>query len=310
MKKNILKIDSVKKLALIFSASFLMHSCVIYTQGYSETDGAYYNPHKDTLPSFHRNYDENTIGEEYDYAPMGVIEKNRQNREDAQRRYRNSNYGNYSSSSDWGDYTGTQTQYTGGFDYFPYSWHNPYRWSLGVGYNFSYGMGIGFGFGYNPWRYSGFGYYNPYFYSSFGSPFYTDYFYSPYHHFYNPYYSPYYYNPYHSFYRSVPMYEKRASGNNSGFRGNSGYSNRNSSNYRRNSYDAPTFNTNSNSNRSYRSNSGFRQENNRNFNSGMRSSENSMRSNNSFHGGGGFNSGSSSGSSSRGGGGNSGGMRR
>ena len=36
---------------LLIAGSSLLTSCIVYTGGYSETDGVYYDPNKDTLPA-------------------------------------------------------------------------------------------------------------------------------------------------------------------------------------------------------------------------------------------------------------------
>ena len=67
MNKNILvnTLNSIKKQALFLAAgSFILVSCGTQMGGYSETDGVYYDPNKDTLPEgviFNDN--QNTVGE-------------------------------------------------------------------------------------------------------------------------------------------------------------------------------------------------------------------------------------------------------
>ncbi|RQP08396.1 MAG: hypothetical protein EAS48_10130 [Chryseobacterium sp.] len=165
-------------------------SCVIQTGGYSETDGAYYDPYNDTMPAV---ADRSRVGDYYgeDYTTVTPHERQRilNNRRQSV------------SDSDWGTYTGTVTQYSG-WDYYGY----PYGWS-------PY-MGFGYGFPYGGW-YGSFNY-------GFGSPWYSSYygFYSPFYGYYSPYYYG-YYSPYYNYYYAQPLPRKQ-SGVDTGFGGPAG----------------------------------------------------------------------------------------
>ncbi len=129
--------------------------------GYTETDGVYYDPSRDTLPTGIMAHEGNEVGSYYDYQ-----------NHDGQNKYLNSeNRGSswQDSGSDWGTYTGTETYYND-------NWGSPFGFYPGFSMSFGWGLG---GY-YSPW---GFGY----------SPFYS--YYSPYYGYYNPYFG---YNPYYS----------------------------------------------------------------------------------------------------------------
>jgi len=156
---------------ILISSSFLLTSCVIYTGGYSETDGVYYDPNKDSLPagSYAGSYG-NQVDDYYNYQDTypSIYDNNQQNLQDQQNRY------NIGSSSDWGIYTGSETNYTNfnnwgwggmGFGYGGFGgWGYPnYGWGWNGGFN-SFGWGMGFGWGhsfYSPWGWGG-GFHDPF----------------------------------------------------------------------------------------------------------------------------------------------------
>lgn len=136
--KHLLNLIKSKALILIASSS-LLTSCVIYTGGYSETDGVYYDPNKDSLPagSYSGSYG-NQVDDYYNYQDTypSIYDNNQQNIQDQNNRYALTN------DSDWGSYTGTETNYT--------SFNN---WGYG-----GWGMGFGYG-GFGGWGYPGYGIY-------------------------------------------------------------------------------------------------------------------------------------------------------
>jgi len=156
---------------ILISSSFLLTSCVIYTGGYSETDGVYYDPNKDSLPagSYAGSYG-NQVDDYYNYQDTypSIYDNNQQNLQDQQNRY------NVGSNSDWGTFTGSETNYTNfnnwgwggmGFGYGGFGgWGYPnYGWGWNGGFN-SFGWGMGFGWGnslYSPWGWGG-GFYDPF----------------------------------------------------------------------------------------------------------------------------------------------------
>lgn len=171
---RLLNLIKSKALILIASSS-LLTSCVIYTGGYSETDGVYYDPNKDSLPagSYSGNYG-NQVDSYYNYQDTypSIYDNNQQNIQDQDNRYTLT-----SSSSDWGTYTGTETNYTsfnnwgyggwgmgfgyGGFGGWGYPGYGMYGWNSPFN---SWGWGMGFGWGnsfYSPWGWGG-GFYDPY----------------------------------------------------------------------------------------------------------------------------------------------------
>lgn len=202
--KNLLNKRPLKIATIAFSVSLLLTSCVVYTEGYTETDGVYYDPNKDTLPTgYGVRQDANQVGEYYDYNEnVGIIEKNQENRREAEHRFK-PKYNNLpQAESDWGTYTGTEVNYYdnsfynpywgwGRFGYSPYGWNrwgNPWGWGSGFnlgwnnwsGWNFGYHWGWGnswYGGFYNPWRF-GYGFYDPFWgypYHGFYSPYYYGY---------------------------------------------------------------------------------------------------------------------------------------
>jgi len=159
---------------ILISSSFLLTSCVIYTGGYSETDGVYYDPNKDSLPagSYTGNYG-NQVDDYYNYQDTypSIYDNNQQNIQDQNNRYA------LTSDSDWGNFTGTETNYSS-FNNWGYG-----GWGMGFGYggwggfggwgypnygwgfnSFGWGMGFGWGWGssmYSPWGWGG-GFYDPF----------------------------------------------------------------------------------------------------------------------------------------------------
>ncbi|MCG2792118.1 MAG: prolyl-tRNA synthetase [Weeksellaceae bacterium] len=167
---NLLK----SKALILIASSSLLTSCVIYTGGYSETDGVYYDPNKDSLPagSYSGNYG-NKVDDYYSYQETNpsLYDNNQQNIQDQQNAYK------LSSDSDWGSYTGTETTYTnfnnwgysgwgmgfgyGGFGGWGYPGYGFYGWNSPFN---SWGWGFGFGWGnsfYSPWGWGG-GFYDPF----------------------------------------------------------------------------------------------------------------------------------------------------
>lgn len=171
-------LNLIKSKALILIASSsLLTSCVIYTGGYSETDGVYYDPNKDSLPAATYSSGNNQVDNYYNYQDTypSIYDNNQQNIQDQDNRYTLA-----SSSSDWGTYTGAETNYSsfnnwgggfggwgmgfgyGGFGggwgypgYGMYGWNSPFN---------SWGWGMGFGWGnsfYSPWGWGG-GFYDPF----------------------------------------------------------------------------------------------------------------------------------------------------
>lgn len=192
MKKNIhhnLLGFLTSKGILAVSGGLLMMSCGSQTPGYSETDGVYYDPNKDTLPQGTVMDSGNRVGDYYDYQDStSVIEKSRHNEMSKNNRYRNNNWNDdRATSSDWGTYAGSETNIYN-------DWGYPYGYGYGFYPRFGWGSyyGMNFGWGY-PWYSSfydwGFGGYYSLWYSGY-------YGYNPYYGYYSPYYYGSYYNPY------------------------------------------------------------------------------------------------------------------
>ena len=319
------------KAVLAVAGGFLLTSCVIQTGGYSETDGVYYDPNRDTLPVGAVMDSGNRVGDYYDYQAN-----------DNQNKYLNSDNRNQkwqdAQNSDWGTFSGTETYYTDNWGYYPYGYYSGFGMSFGWGSPWSFGGYYSpWGFGYNPW----YGYYSPW-YGYYG-PWYG--YYNPWYGHYNPYYG--YYNPYYGNYGygygynsynggfgykrsgadgrlTTPTRNSSSSGfrninnNDSGFRNsssNSGFRNtspnanpNNQSQPRFRNYpqqSAPTQNNTPRYQQPTRSydNGGFRSGSDGGFRSGSSSSSSSSGGFRSGGSGGGFNSGSSGTRSSGGGGG-------
>ena len=207
MKKNLFPLLSTKSLVLGVTASIFLSSCSITNGAYTETDGIYYDPKTDVIPS--NNYfenEDNRIDNIYNYEGQGLISNNKKNIIEAENRFRNTN-NTQNKYSDWGGYAGSETNfynnYFGLYDS-PFIWDFSYGWGgyrPGLYSNWNFGLGYYWGSPfsyydyYRPWGYSYFyepyyGFYNG-FYNNFYSPFYG---YSPYYYGYRNYYgSPYYY---------------------------------------------------------------------------------------------------------------------
>ena len=140
MKRNIHKslFEILKsKSILAVSGGLLLMSCGVQVGGYSETDGVYYDPNKDTLPEgvILNGNSGNRVGEYYDYYQddTSIIDNAAQNAADYNNRYTNWNTSNWSSDatdSDWGNFAGSQTNYYdnswgwGGYPYWGMGWNN------------------------------------------------------------------------------------------------------------------------------------------------------------------------------------------
>lgn len=328
---------------ILISSSFLLSSCTVYTGGYSETDGVYYDPNKDSLPAgtYSGNYG-NQVDDYYNYQDTSSIyDNNQKNLEDQQNRYTQT----LTNDSDWGSYTGTETNYSSfnNWGWGSYGWGSPFYGSYGWNSPFnSWGWGLGFGWGwgnsfYSPWGWGGF-------YDPFYSGFYGGYGWGGYYGGYYPYggygwgnyYRPSYnrsgingrFEPQNNSYRSTNNF--RGINSTPGFRdiprtaanSNSNYRNYQNNNGVRNFPNNGTRNFPNNNVRNYQNNGGYRNTP-QSFpnNSGVRTNQNGgfrndgfnsapMRSGNSggFNSDGGFRSGG--GSTGGGGGFRSGGGRR
>ncbi len=111
MKKNIHKnlFGLLKsRVVLAVSGGLILASCGVYTGGYSETDGVYYDPNTDTLPEgMVMEQGGNKVGEYYDYQDStSVLQKSQNNQMAKKNRYKNENWSNEGESSDWGTYAG------------------------------------------------------------------------------------------------------------------------------------------------------------------------------------------------------------
>jgi hypothetical protein len=316
MEKNSIKTKfNLPKINILIlaSVSFFAISCSTQMGAYSETDGVYYNPNKDTLPVETVDNYGNQVGDDYDYSQdvtrledKGIYSKNY-------------NWGNTNSNSDWGNYTGTTVNYNNwGSPYYNYG-DSPYGWNFGFSFGNSWGSHWNNWYGYSPyWGYGS--YYSPWYYG-----------YNSYYNWNNPYYG--YYSPYYGYYNR-PVYQYRrsgASGNlgntyqgsfgnkvgnqNNGFR-DRGFGNVNSGNGNMN---RPNYQGQSGDFQRYRGNQNYPQQNNiprptpqyeqpRNNNGGFRSGgDGGFRQSGGFGGGssgggGGFRGGSGGGGSTRSGG--------
>lgn len=288
--KNLLGLLRSKGI-LAVSGGLLLMSCGAQMGGYSETDGVYYDPNKDTLPEgVIINGGGNRVGEYYDYyQDSNVIQNAQANSREQQNKYNEwsgNDWNTTATDSDWGMYAGSQTNYYDNSWGYPWGWYGGYSpywgWNRGWGWNMGLSWGWGGSFG---WGWGGsFGW---------GSPYWG---YSPYWgSYYDPFWGGYYGYPYWgyggywgSYYR--PAY-RRSGADGRGFVGNSSIG---SAIYRTN-----TANTGS----GFRNNNtgGFRNNNNGGFRQG--SSTGGFRQGNST---GGFRQGSSNGGFRQG---NSGGFR-
>jgi len=175
MKRNIHKnlLGMLKsKGILAVSSGLLLMSCGAQVGGYSETDGVYYDPNKDTLPEgVIINGDQgNRVGEYYDYYPeSNIVENSQINSSEYDHRYdswSNTNNGN-ATDSDWGNFAGNETNiYDNSWGWgmgfgSPWGWYGGYSpyWGSGWGMSFGWGSSWGWG-GYSP--YWGMGWNSPY----------------------------------------------------------------------------------------------------------------------------------------------------
>lgn len=190
MKKNIYSLLTNTlglKSFLLASAGFVLASCSTQMNGYTETDGVYYNPETDVIPEAVVARQGNGIDEVYDYNEAGIIEQSKRNEELKNDRY---NTWTQRDDSDWGVYAGSEVEFNSGWDY-PYGLFSPFGMN-----RYSFYSPYGF-YGYSPFydfMFPSFGMYygyNPYYYGY--SP-YNYYGYNPYGYYGNPYYgNPYYY---------------------------------------------------------------------------------------------------------------------
>jgi len=202
--KNKLKIQVEKVLQskILWSAvvATMLMSCGTYMGGYSETDGAYYDPNRDEIPQYVDNYG-NRVGDYYNDSDYydddseeqfgydeSIIAQSQYNEQQQKEKY--SEWGNQQGESDWGYYTGTDTYYTNynnwGMNYWgsPFYWGNsfyypyyPYAYGWGYpswGYYSGWRFGMSFGWGYPYWGWGSFGYGYPYYGGYYGawSPYY------------------------------------------------------------------------------------------------------------------------------------------
>ncbi len=180
---------------LLIAGSSLLTSCIVYTGGYSETDGVYYDPNKDTLPAgtYGGNFG-NQVDDYYNYQVTypSIYDNNQQNLQEQQNRYSKP----LANDSDWGTFTGTETNYSSfnnwgwgsafgwGYPYYGFGWGYPY-------YGYGWGLGFGWGWGssfYPPWGWGGFydpfwnygwgGYYGGYYPGYYGGAYYRPVYYN------------------------------------------------------------------------------------------------------------------------------------
>lgn len=193
MKKYIIENLSGKlrsNLILAVAGGFILMSCGTQMGGYSETDGVYYDPNRDTLPEgVVLDNRGNQVGEYYDYNDSQIIEDVRERSWQENSKYWDDN----ASASDWGLYAGSETNfYQDNWGWgMPYGYYSPYH-SYGIRVGMSWGWGSPWGWydpfwGYSP--YSNWGWYNGYYPYGWGSSYYG-------------YYSPYYYGPAYRYQRS------------------------------------------------------------------------------------------------------------
>lgn len=178
MKRNIHKnlLGAIKsKGILAVAGGLLLVSCGAQMGGYSETDGVYYDPNKDTLPEGVIINDRgNRVGEDYNYYQddSNLIQNAEINSRTGRYEDWNSyNWNNTATDSDWGMYAGSETNYydnSWGWGWGnPWGWggwNNPYwgwggGWDIGLSWGGSWGWGAGWNLG---WGYSPFWGYNPY----------------------------------------------------------------------------------------------------------------------------------------------------
>lgn len=148
--KTIIGIGKLLKSNVLLGASALglLTSCGAYMNGYSETDGAYYDPTRDTVPQYDTRTAGNQVGGYYSYGDdedetydTSIVRQSQYNQKNNKQNIRT---GVKETDSDWGDFTGTQTYYTnnsyyGGWGY-PYygwgGWRSPFYGPYYGGYRF------------------------------------------------------------------------------------------------------------------------------------------------------------------------------
>lgn len=176
--KNLIDILKTKSVLMV-AGSLLLVSCGTQMGGYTETDGVYYDPNKDTIPEGVITNEINRVGNDYVYED-----------------YQTPNDYNDVLNSDWGLYSGTDYNYYNDSWNYPYGFgYSPWGWNSGFGIGLSWGSPWG-GFGYNPYWDFGF---NPYYGFGYGS--YWGYY------GYNPYFG---YNPYYGYGYTSPFRYKRS----------------------------------------------------------------------------------------------------
>lgn len=189
---------------LAISSGLLLVSCGAQMGGYSETDGVYYDPNKDTLPEGVIVKQGNRVGEYYDYYQEDntTIQNAQATNQEQANLYNtwNTNYNQGATDSDFGNYAGSETNYYdnswgwggwgspwgmyGGWGMgmsFGWGWGNnwgwgeysPYGWNNGWGWGSGWGMGMynpywGYGYPYGGW---GAGYYGGGYYGNYYTPY-------------------------------------------------------------------------------------------------------------------------------------------
>lgn len=218
MKRNISESFFGKlksNMILAVSGGMLLVSCGAQMGGYSETDGVYYDPGRDTLPQGTVMERGNRVGEDYNYQDSAYVDNDDRYLRD--RKYRDwDRTKRHTSDSDWGTYAGTDVTYNSWYSPYVYNFYPSFGWNSYFGMGYGYGMGYGLGY-YSPlysmydpfWNYSMFGY-SPYFSYGYGGY----YGYSPYYGYGG------YYDPYYSGYYGAPMRYRR-SASSPGFRSDS-----------------------------------------------------------------------------------------
>ena len=130
---------------LAISSGLLLVSCGAQMGGYSETDGVYYDPNKDTLPEgVIINESGNRVGEDYNYYQddTNVVQNAEMNsREGKYEDWNSYNWNTTATDSDWGNFAGNQTNY---YDN-SWGWGSPWGWGGWYGgYNPYWGYGGGY----------------------------------------------------------------------------------------------------------------------------------------------------------------------
>ncbi|WP_307453702.1 hypothetical protein [Chryseobacterium camelliae] len=143
---------------LAVSGALLLVSCGAQMGGYSETDGVYYDPNKDTLPEgVIINSEGNRVGEYYDYYEddSNVIQNAEMNSKAQDQKYNawsGNSWNGTATDSDWGSFAGTEMNYYdnswGGWGY-PWGWYGGYSpyWGMNRGWGWGMGLGLSLGLG-------------------------------------------------------------------------------------------------------------------------------------------------------------------